>query len=64
MAEIAQKLGKTVKAIESKLSRARLAFQKEYAKEFSIANFQFSKNKKARKILDSFSDKRELSSWP
>jgi RNA polymerase sigma-70 factor (ECF subfamily) len=33
MVQIAFKLGKTVKAVESKLSRARLAFQKEYAKE-------------------------------
>jgi len=31
--EIAQKLGKTVKAVESKLFRARMAFQKEYVKE-------------------------------
>ena len=33
MAEISQKLGKTVKAVESKLTRARLAFQNEYLKE-------------------------------
>lgn len=31
--EIAKVLGKSVKAVESKLSRARLAFQKEYAKQ-------------------------------
>ena len=30
MKQIAKKLGKTVKAVESKLTRARLAFQKEY----------------------------------
>lgn len=46
MAEIAQKLGKTVKAVESKLSRARLAFQKEYAKENrQIFNSSFNKGK-------------------
>lgn len=33
MAQIAEKLGKTIKAVESKLSRARLAFQKAYVKE-------------------------------
>ena len=33
MAQIACKLEKTVKAVESKLSRARLAFQKQYVKE-------------------------------
>lgn len=32
-AEIASQLGKTVKAVESKLFRARLAFQKEFVKK-------------------------------
>lgn len=54
MAEIADRLKTTVKAVESKLSRARLAFQKE-----------FGKNKEATpegiKILNSSLDKRELS---
>jgi len=54
MAEIASKLGKTVKAVESQLFRARLAFQKEYAKEF--------KDQENWQILNSFIDKRNLPS--
>jgi len=52
MAQISQKLGKSVKAVESQLFRARQAFQKEYAKEFSIANFQLSTPKKSGEILN------------
>ena len=52
-AQIAQRLGKTVKAVESKLSRARKAFQKEYAKE--AAGFE-----KDWSIFTSDYGKREL----
>lgn len=53
MAQISQKLGKTVKAVESKLFRARLAFQKEYGKE--IQNF-----KEDWQIFSSSGNKRSL----
>ncbi|MFC1711024.1 RNA polymerase sigma factor [Patescibacteria group bacterium] len=53
-AEIAEKLGKSVKAVESKLGRARLAFQKEYAKEYKTNTF------KDWKILNSSFNKGEL----
>jgi RNA polymerase sigma-70 factor, ECF subfamily len=56
MAQIAGKLDKTVKAVESKLSRARLAFQKEYGK------YHQTSNQKAWQILASFNYKGELSS--
>lgn len=50
MAQISQKLGKTVKAVESRLFRARDAFQKEwqinYQQEFSVSSL-FSPLKKA-----------------
>ena len=54
-AQIAQMLGKTVKAVESKLSRARLAFQKEYGEE---AQNLFKEN---RLVLNSSEHKRKLS---
>ncbi len=57
MAQIAGKLGKTVKAVESKLSRARVAFQKEYGQYG-----QDNTNKKAWQVLSAFNHQRELSS--
>ena len=56
IAQIAFKLGKTVKAVESKLFRARLSFQNEYKKQFSILNSQFSIPEKSRKVLCSSGD--------
>jgi len=55
MAQISQKLDKSVKAVESKLFRASLAFQQQYVKE--------NKNpEKSWQILNSFKHKRKLSS--
>ena len=53
MKEISLRLNKTVKAVESKLSRARLAFQKEYVKanqgsvknNWQVFNSSFNKGK-------------------
>ena len=45
MAQIALKLGKTVKAVESRLFRARLAFREQYAKE-TRGIFNSSRNKR------------------
>jgi len=61
MAQIAFKLGKTVKAVESKLSRARLSFQNEYKKQYSNLNSLYSIPEKSRKVLNSSGNQRELS---
>ena len=46
MAQIAKELGMTFKAVESKLFRARVAFQKEYVKENrQIFNFSLHQRK-------------------
>jgi len=46
MAQIAKELGMTFKAVESKLFRARIAFQKEYVKENrQIFNFSLHQRK-------------------
>lgn len=54
MAEIAQELKITVKAVESRLSRARLAFQKAFVEDKTI-------NQKDWQILLTTLDQRELS---
>ncbi len=56
MKEIALRLKTSIKAVESKLSRARLAFQKQYVKETGQT---FGKN---RQILSTTFDQGELSS--
>lgn len=60
MAEIAEKFGKSVKAIESKLFRARLAFQKEYAAKTQSAKLKAqnynSKLKTSWEVFDSFNN--------
>ena len=57
MAEIAQRLGKTVKAVESKLFRARMAFQKQYSVELNEKKL----SKKNWQILNSSFNKGKLS---
>lgn len=61
MVQIAEKLGTTIKAVESRLFRARLAFQKEYdiQNERSKDQRDF---KKDRQILAFIRSKGELSS--
>jgi len=62
--QIAKILGKTAKAVDSQLYRARKAFQKQYAKEYitKITNFQYpiSNVKKDSEIFSLIDNKGEL----
>lgn len=59
--EISKAQGKSLKAVESMLARARLAFQKEYEKKVSY-QFESASLEKACQILPFVIDKRKLSS--
>jgi RNA polymerase sigma-70 factor (ECF subfamily) len=62
--QIARILGKTAKAVDSKLYRARKAFQKEYGEVYvstQSSKFKVQSSKKYWNLLTSSRNKRELS---
>ncbi|HUV47319.1 MAG TPA: sigma-70 family RNA polymerase sigma factor, partial [Candidatus Bathyarchaeia archaeon] len=65
MAQIAKKLGTTIKAVESRLFRARLAFQEEYINQDERAKRKDPRDFEENwQVFSSTGNKGELSSQP